>query len=432
MAAPAATAAAALGLGGDEEDEEEIPSGAGEDPEDPAGWEADSDFDEEDDPLLDDEAIEELKAEFRNSLISVFSYTELSAEVLQDKLDVSKLVDLIQTWGSDSALELACNNLIRGAHHIVIDGEIPVFRYSMSQDLILYRDWVCLRLSRGLGAEATDFKRLERAFMYNRQCALMDIKESIRLATKSESKVTKFEAKDWMKWYKSIDNHFRCTLGVRGVMLDWVYQEQAELKPRAKYRSIVAKIQATLILEGNHFEEDAASVYARVATSTFAYLYVKQFEDTRNGHEVMLALKLQFGRKEYIVSRSKDTNAIIKRFSSIVPLASIYMISMLPASMMVTMSSCSQRTNPGARQGPALLQFFAGSDHVPVQGVCPTGPGYGFKLYQSHWTAKEHAEHTCLRQGQDRHQSLCRRAWNRATEAQGRRRWRRWPPQEQA
>jgi hypothetical protein len=41
-----------------------------------------------------------------------------------------------------------------------------------------------------------------------------------------------------------------------------------------------------------------ASVYAGVATSTFdttAYLYIKQFEDTRNGHEVMLALKLKFG-----------------------------------------------------------------------------------------------------------------------------------------
>jgi hypothetical protein len=49
-------------------------------------------------------------------------------------------------------------------------------------------------------------------------------------------------------------------------------------------------------------------------TSTFditAYLYVKQFEDTRNNHEVMLALKLKFGGKEYIASRSKDTNAIL-------------------------------------------------------------------------------------------------------------------------
>jgi uncharacterized protein (DUF2225 family) len=50
-----------------------------------------------------------------------------------------------------------------------------------------------------------------------------------------------------------------------------------------------------LLLEGNHFKEDAASVYAVVATLTFdttAYSYIKQFEDSRNGREVMLTLKL--------------------------------------------------------------------------------------------------------------------------------------------
>jgi hypothetical protein len=100
---------------------------------------------------------------------------------------------------------------------------VPVFRYSMSQDLILYRNWVNLRISRGLGTEVADFKRKERTFMYNWQRALTDIKESVRLASKSESEVIKFNAKDWLKWYKSIDNHFRRTLGVRGVTLDWVY-----------------------------------------------------------------------------------------------------------------------------------------------------------------------------------------------------------------
>jgi hypothetical protein len=47
-----------------------------------------------------------------------------------------------------------------------------------------------------------------------------------------------------------------------------------------------------LILSGNHFEEDSAWVYAVIATSTFdtmAYLYIKMFEDTWNGHKVMLA-----------------------------------------------------------------------------------------------------------------------------------------------
>jgi hypothetical protein len=93
----------------------------------------------------------------------------------------------------------------------------------MSQDLILYREWAHLHLSRGLGVEAEFFKRKECAFMHNWQHALKDIKESIRLSAKSESDVLKFDAKDWAKWFKSIDNFFGRTLGVRGVSLDWIY-----------------------------------------------------------------------------------------------------------------------------------------------------------------------------------------------------------------
>jgi hypothetical protein len=150
-------------------------------------------------------------------------------------MDVNEPVDLLQAWGSDMAIESACNNLIQGAHHMVVNGETPVFRYSMSQDLILYQNWVNLWILRGLAVEATDFKRKERTFMYNWQRALTDIKESVRLALKSESKVIKFNMKDWLKWYKLINNHFRCTLGMQGVMLDWIYREQAEPKPGTKY-----------------------------------------------------------------------------------------------------------------------------------------------------------------------------------------------------
>jgi hypothetical protein len=83
-----AAAAAVLGLGGDEEDEEDVESvensGDPADPDDPAGWEADSDLDEDDDddPPLDEEVIEELKAEFRSSLVRVFGYSELSTNPL--------------------------------------------------------------------------------------------------------------------------------------------------------------------------------------------------------------------------------------------------------------------------------------------------------------------------------------------------------------
>jgi hypothetical protein len=86
----AADAAAALGLG-EESEEESIDA---------------------DDPPMDEEAIEELRFKFQSSLERVFDYTELSAEVIQDKLGLNEPVDLILTWDSDRALKSACNNLI--------------------------------------------------------------------------------------------------------------------------------------------------------------------------------------------------------------------------------------------------------------------------------------------------------------------------------
>jgi hypothetical protein len=80
--------------------------------------------------------------------------------------------------------------------------------------------------------EAEFFKRTERAFMYNWQRASKDLKESIRLSAKSESDALKFNAKDWLKWFKSIGKYFRRTLGVRGVTLDWIYREEAFPKPQ--------------------------------------------------------------------------------------------------------------------------------------------------------------------------------------------------------
>jgi hypothetical protein len=110
--AAAAAAAAALGLGDKVDEEYEEALAAGDDPDDPAGWEEASEL-EEDDPSLDEEVIEELKAEFRDSLVRVFGYTELSALVVQDKLGLNEPVDLLQTWDSDGALKSACNNLSR-------------------------------------------------------------------------------------------------------------------------------------------------------------------------------------------------------------------------------------------------------------------------------------------------------------------------------
>jgi hypothetical protein len=108
--------------------------------------------------------------------------------------------------------------------------------------------------------------------MHSWQRALKDIKESIRLLATSESDVLKFDAKDWTKWFKSIDNFFRRTLGVWGVTLDWIYREEAYPKPGAKYPSIMAELKATLLLEGDHFDEDSTAVYDVIASSTLGLL----------------------------------------------------------------------------------------------------------------------------------------------------------------
>jgi hypothetical protein len=99
---------------------------------------------EDDEDPLDLNAIEGLMEDFRNSLEQVFSYTALSAKVVQDKLSLNEPVDLLQTWDNDDALQLACNNLIRGKNNYAMDDIVPIFRFSLSHDLILYQEWVHL------------------------------------------------------------------------------------------------------------------------------------------------------------------------------------------------------------------------------------------------------------------------------------------------
>jgi hypothetical protein len=141
------------------------------------------------------------------------------------------------------------------------------------------------------------------------------LKESIRLSAKSESDVLKFDSKDWLKWFKLINNYFRRTLGVRGVTLDWVYRSEAHPKHRVRYPSITHEIKATLLLEGPHFEEDSRAVYDVIASSTLgttSYAYVKKFEKSRNGRLALLALKFQFGGEAYDLTRSVAANDVIR------------------------------------------------------------------------------------------------------------------------
>jgi hypothetical protein len=121
---------------------------------------------------LDTEVIEGLRADFFSSLERVFGYTGLSAMVVQDKLALNEPVDLVQTWDSDAALESACNNLIRGANNDAVNNVVPVFRFSMAQDLILYREWVCLRLARGLSVEDVKLQMVNWLVVKTERCSI--------------------------------------------------------------------------------------------------------------------------------------------------------------------------------------------------------------------------------------------------------------------
>jgi hypothetical protein len=57
-----------------------------------------------------------------------------------------------------------------------------------------------------------------------------DIEAALKHAS-TEPEVEKFNQRDWLKWYNSIDSHFRRTLGVQGITVDWVYDEQTRPKP---------------------------------------------------------------------------------------------------------------------------------------------------------------------------------------------------------
>jgi beta-xylosidase len=64
-----------------------------------------------------------------------------------------------------------------------------------------------------------------------------------------------------------------------------------EPKSQVKYPSIVEKIKVTLLLEGPHFEEDAAMFYIVIANSsldTTAYSYVMRIKVSRNGRRPCL------------------------------------------------------------------------------------------------------------------------------------------------
>jgi hypothetical protein len=281
--AAAAALAAAVGGPGNEEEEE-----AEEEEEQESGEEEDEEDADEDEDLVDPAAIQGLLAEFRGSLDNVFGYSAVAAQAIQEHLSLIEPVDLQTNWINDEDLRTACTTLMRNAKDFKVGNVKPVFKLSLAADLILYQDWVCLRLSWGLSAEAANFRRSERQFMVDWRRKSKEIKVSLKQATKSELEVLQFNQKYWVKWYNSIDSYFRRTLGVRSVAVDWIYCEQKRPMPRATYPLIADELKATLILEGSHFTQDSRTVYAAVASSmldTPAYAHVRRFSaDWPRGH----------------------------------------------------------------------------------------------------------------------------------------------------
>jgi hypothetical protein len=146
MAAAAAAVAAAV----DDPEEEAVKE------------EEESEADEEesnDEDSVDLAGIQHLLATFRDSLVNIFGYSAVAAEAIQEHLSLTEPVDLVTNWINDEDLRTACTTLMRNVKDFKVGNVKPVFKLSLATDLILYRDWVRLRVARGLRAEATDFRR---------------------------------------------------------------------------------------------------------------------------------------------------------------------------------------------------------------------------------------------------------------------------------
>jgi hypothetical protein len=269
----------------------------------------------DEDAVADPAAIQQLVASFRGSLVTIFGYSAVAAQAIQKHLSLTEPVDLETNWLDDEDLQTACTTLTRNAKDFKVGNVKPVFKLSLATDRILYRDWVRLRLARGLRAGATDFRRSQRQFMLDWRRESKDIRAAIKNAS-AEPEVEKFNQKDWLKWYHSIDSYFRRTLGVRGVTVDWVYREQARPTPRVVYPSIADELKATFVLTGTNFKEDSKTVYEAVARSTFntpANSHVRRFEKQRDGRQAMLTLKVQFGGTSFNMSRSNTAHDFLER-----------------------------------------------------------------------------------------------------------------------
>jgi hypothetical protein len=191
--------------------------------EDPEGVEEGTDSEEEasgdEGAAVNPAAIQQLVAAFRASLVNIFGYSAVSAQAIQEHLSLTEPVDLETNWLDDEDLRTACTTLTRNAKDFKVGNVKPVFKLSLATDLILYRDWVSLRLARGKGAAAADFRQSQRQFMLDWRRESKDIRAAIKNAS-AEPEVEKFNQKDWLKWYHSIDSYFRRTLGVWGVTVD--------------------------------------------------------------------------------------------------------------------------------------------------------------------------------------------------------------------
>jgi hypothetical protein len=113
----------------------------------------------DEDAAVDPAAIQQLVAAFHASLVDIFGYSAVAAQVIQEHLSLTEPVDLETNWLDDEDLRTACTTLMRNAKDFKVGNVKPVFKLSLVTDLILYRDWVRLRLAWGLRAGATDFRQ---------------------------------------------------------------------------------------------------------------------------------------------------------------------------------------------------------------------------------------------------------------------------------
>jgi hypothetical protein len=99
------------------------------------------------------------------------------------------------------------------------------------------------------------------------------------ISSVTATELIKFDPKDWLQWYISINHYFRRTVEIRGVPLDWVHRDNEIINPviyREAFSMKVELLKATVLMNCPQSRYTTRSSQQILDTS--AWSHSKKFE----------------------------------------------------------------------------------------------------------------------------------------------------------